>query len=240
MVTARDEMSTLFPFVTNGDGFYTDGSFVFHNDFAYNGGYGAELIGTLGPLKQWLTGSTWAVTDPAQTNFFRWVHEAFQPLIYRGAMMQMASGRYYTRTGDDHQAGHDIIASILRIAQFAPPADAAAFKSMVKEWLATDTARDFIATQPPPYNVWAQAVWNDPNVVRRGELVGHYTFSQMDRVVHLRPGWGFGLAMTSSRIANYESIRSENLHGWYTGDGMTSLYLSDLDHYADGYWPGTR
>lgn len=240
ILIASAALSDVFPYVTAGDGFHADGSFVFHDVFAYNGGYGAELIGTLGPLKQWLNSSTWQVTDPAQTNLFRWVHEAFQPLIYRGAMMQMVSGRYYTRHGDDHLAGHDIIASILRLAQIAPPADAAAFKSMVKEWLAADTARDFIATQPPPYNVWAQAVWNDPNIVRRGELVGHYTFPQMDRAAHLRPGWGFGLSMASSRIGNYESIRGENLRGWYTGEGMTYLYLSDLDHYADGFWPGVN
>ena len=36
---------------------------------------------------------------------------------------------------------------------------------------------------------------------------------------------------------NYESINGENLKGWYTGDGMTYLYNSDLSQFADGFWP---
>ena len=43
----------------------------------------------------------------------------------------------------------------------------------------------------------------------------------MDRVVAQRNGFGFGISMSSSRIANYESINSGNLHGWHQGDGMT-------------------
>ena len=236
LASGRQALSDVFPYVNAGDGFYSDGSFVFHTVHPYNGGYGAELIGTLGPLKQWLAGSSWEVNDPAQTNVFRWIYDSFQPFIYRGARMQMVSGRYYSRAGDDHFAGHDVIASILRIAQYAPASDAAYFKSMVKSWILTDTFRDFIATQPPPYNVWAQAVLNDASVVPQAEWVGHLQFPHMDRAVHLRPGWGFGLAMSSSRIGNYESIRGENLHGWYTGEGMTFLYGNDLNHYADGFW----
>jgi hyaluronate lyase len=43
--------------------------------------------------------------------------------------------------------------------------------------------------------------------------------------------------MSSSRIGNFESISTENLRGWYTADGMTYLYNSDLLQYNDGFWP---
>ena len=60
----------------------------------------------------------------------------------------------------------------------------------------------------------------------------------MDRVVALRSGFGFGLSMSSSRIANYESINGGNLHGWFTGDGMTYLYLGNTDTQFNGdFWP---
>ena len=172
-----------------------------------------------------------------RTNLFRWIHEACAPFIYKGAMMQMVSGRYYTRDGDDHVDGNDVLAAILRVTQFAPPADAAAYKSLAKYVMQADTRQSFIASQPPPYNVWATQVMNDTNVAPTAELVGHRQFPQMDRVVHRRPGWGFGLAMSSSRISNYESIRGENLHGWYTADGLTYLYNGDLGHYSDNFWP---
>ena len=42
--------------------------------------------------------------------------------------------------------------------------------------------------------------------------------------------------MASSRVANYESTRGENLKGWFTGEGVTYLYNDDLTHYSDNYW----
>ncbi|MDB6031379.1 MAG: hyaluronate lyase [Verrucomicrobiales bacterium] len=234
---AGQALSDVFQYSTAGDGFYPDGSFIFHNEFAYNGGYGSQLLQTIAPLMQWLKGSSWEITDPNQANVYCWVYDSFQPFIYQGGLMQMVSGRYYTRSGDDHTDGHDLIAAILQVAQFAPTNDARAFKAMAKAWIQGDTYRNFISTQFPPFNIWAQTVLNDPSISPTPGLVRHYQFPQMDRVLHCRPGWAFGVSMSSSRVANYESIRGENLRGWYTGDGMTWLYTPEENYYADGFWP---
>ena len=67
---------------------------------------------------------------------------------------------------------------------------------------------------------------------------GQYQFAGMDRVVAWRSNFCFGLSMSSSRIANYESINGENLHGWFTGDGMTYLYLGNPDtQFTGDFWP---
>jgi hyaluronate lyase len=58
----------------------------------------------------------------------------------------------------------------------------------------------------------------------------------MDRVIHLGAGHGFGLAMCSTRVGNFESINGENLRGWFTGDGQTTIYNGDLNAFADSYW----
>ncbi|MCX6853999.1 MAG: polysaccharide lyase beta-sandwich domain-containing protein, partial [Verrucomicrobia bacterium] len=81
----------------------------------------------------------------------------------------------------------------------------------------------------------AKSLMNDSGFAPRGELVTHYTFSEMDRVIHLGPGHGFGLTMCSTRIANFESINGENLRGWFTGDGQTTLYNGDLNAFSDSY-----
>jgi hyaluronate lyase len=65
-----------------------------------------------------------------------------------------------------------------------------------------------------------------------------YQFAGMDRVVAWRSNFCFGLSMSSSRIANYESINGENLHGWFTGDGMTYLYLGNTEtQFTGDFWP---
>ena len=51
------------------------------------------------------------------------------------------------------------------------------------------------------------------------------------------PGFALGIAMSSNRIENYETINGENLCAWYTGDGMTYLYDNDLAQYSDSFWP---
>jgi len=67
---------------------------------------------------------------------------------------------------------------------------------------------------------------------------GQYQFAGMDRVVAWRSNFCFGLSMSSSRIANYESINGENLHGWFTGDGMTYLYLGNTEtQFTGDFWP---
>lgn len=238
LVLTRNAFSDVFPYVTSGDGFYPDGSFIQHTYHPYTAGYGDGLLANMAPVLSWLSGSTWAVTDPAQTNLYRWVFNSYQPIIYRGAAWDFVRGRGVSRDSSSPQStGHSIMDSILQIAQFAPADDAARMKSMVKYWAQSDTVRDFVAGRGLPTLMLAKQLIADTNVTPRGELIGHYTFGSMDRVVHLGRGYGLGLSMCSSRIANFESINDENLHGWFTGDGMTVLYNTDLNQYGDSYWP---
>jgi len=245
IASASASLSEVFPYVTSSDGFYTDGSFVQHGIFAYTGSYGSSLISELAPLLQMLTGSPWAVTDPNLQNVYQWVSNTYQPVIYNGEMMDMVRGRAIAREDETDQIiGQQAIAAILQIAQFAPSSNAATFDDMADYWVQTDTTLDFLTNAGlSTINagltgiVQAEALMSNANVVSRGPLVGHYTFGSMDRVVHLRPSFGFGISMSSSRIANYESINTENLHGWYTGDGMTYLYNSDQTQFSDSFWP---
>lgn len=238
LLLARDAFSAVFPYVTSGDGFYTDGSFIQHTYHPYTDGYGASLLANMVPVLSWLSGSTWAVTDPAQGNVYRWVYDAYEPIIYRGAAWDFLRGRGITRSSSTAQAvGHGIIDSILQITQFAPAADAARMKSMIKYWAQNDPVRDFVSGRPLPTLPLAKQLMADAGVLPRGELIGHYSFAGMDRVVHLGKGYGFGVSMCSSRIANFESFSGENLRGWFQGDGRTLLYNADLNQYGDAYWP---
>jgi len=235
---ARDSLATVFPFVTRGDGFYADGSFIQHGQHPYTGGYGTALMAELGNLLYLLGDTPYAVSDPGLANIWASVYDAYEPIIFRGALMDMMRGREISRSGtQDHAAGHAAIRAILTLAQAAPSADAAAFKSMVKGWITRDTVRDFLTTAPLNALLLARSVLDDPTIPPRAELTGHRQYAHMDRVVHCRPGWALGIAMSSERIFTYESINGENLHGWHTGDGMTYLYNGDLTQFSEDFWP---
>lgn len=238
VAAGRDGLSALFPYVTTGDGFYSDGSFVQHNYYAYNGGYGASLLSGIADLMYLLDGSTWDVTDPNSAHVIEWVYDAYEPFIYKGNLMDMVRGRETSRFGaQDDAAAVSVLASITRLSDVAPAADATAFKSMIKAWLSVDADKTFLSKVPVDLIVSAKEILGDGSVPVRDELVTNRQFTGMDRTVHLRPGYGFGISMASSRIGGYEAINSENAKGWHTGDGMTYLYNNDLSQFNDGFWP---
>ncbi|MEV7692227.1 polysaccharide lyase family 8 super-sandwich domain-containing protein [Microbacterium sp. NPDC089189] len=238
VAAGRDGLSALFPYVTSGDGFYADGSFVQHNYYAYNGGYGASLLSGIADLMYLLDGSTWEVTDPSSANVFEWIYDAYEPFIYNGNLMDMVRGREMSRFGaQDDDAAVPVLASIVRLSDIAEPADAAAFTSMITSWLSVDSDKTFLSNVSVDLIVSAKSILSDSSVPPRDELVTNRQFTGMDRTVHLRPGYGFGISMASSRIAAYEAINAENVKGWHTGDGMTYLYNNDLSQFNDDFWP---
>lgn len=238
LAATRDGLSQIFDYVTSGDGFYEDGSFIQHTRFPYTGGYGLPLIKAMSDLLNLLQGTTWQVTDPDLVNVWRWVYDAYRPLIYKGAMMDNVRGREISREyTQDHDAGHAAIQSILQLARIAPPQEAADFKSMVKAWVEQDTYQSFYESATVPMVAHAKSIAADASVAPADELLLYKQYSGMDRAVQLRPGYGFGLAMYSSRISTYEAINNENHRGWYTSAGVTNLYNGDLGQYSDGYWP---
>ncbi|MBL8179431.1 MAG: polysaccharide lyase 8 family protein [Bryobacterales bacterium] len=235
---SSDALDPVFAYVVSGDGFYEDGSFIQHGRHPYTGGYGKSLLADLADLLYLLNGSAWEFRQPSRDNLYRWIFESFEPVLYRGAMMDMVRGREVSRSGStDHAVGHATAASILRVSQFAPAELAASMRSMLKAFYLSDDSRDWAAGRSMEEIMAIRQLLNDSAVERRGELTGSWVFASMDRIVHLRPGWGFGIAMHSSRVYNFESINSENLRAWHTADGMTFLFNSDLTQYTDNYWP---
>ena len=240
LASAQSAFSSLFQYVTSGDGFYADGSFIQHTHHPYNGSYGLVVINDVSLVLPWLIGSPWQCTDPAQTNVLQWVYNAYQPFPYCGAMMDMTRGRAVSRySNQDHTAGASIMEWLLTLAvsPFPGTNDAARMKSMVKHWAQVDTFRSFTNNVPLQIMAPTEQLMADPTTPPASELLGHRSFASMDQAVHLRPGWGFALSMSSSRVYNYESINSENLHGWFQGDGMTYLYNGDLSQFSDDFWP---
>lgn len=103
IATGLNGISRALTYVTSGDGFYRDGSFIQHNYYSYNGGYGKAMLSDLSKIVVLLDGSTWAVTDANLQNMYNWVYDAYEPLIYKGSMMEMTRGREISRS---YQDGH--------------------------------------------------------------------------------------------------------------------------------------
>ena len=235
-------LATTYPDVTTSDGFYGDGSFVQHNEFAYTGSYGMTLLVRTSELLFLLNGTSQAQTQASWSRFKDRVYQSFEPLMYKGAIMDMVLGRGMSRSyAQGHAVGNQITAAIALLSYISPTADNTAFSSMVKYWAQVDTARSIYAYDPTSklsiYNIHLIVDIVASSVAPRSEIYLNSQFPAMDRVVHRRPNFTMAIAQCSNKIADYESINSENLRGWYTGSGMVYLYNSDLGHYQNDFWP---
>ena len=198
---------SVFTPVSSGDGWYADYSFIYHYNIAYTGSYGQELMENISILVKLLDGSTWEITDPEVSNLYGWITNGFAPLMYRGAFMDMARGRAIASSSSDESKVGAKVIANIRSIATFAPTD--------------------IATQ-------LLAFADSPQV-----SAGQYHFPSMDRVAAHRNGFSFGLSMSSTRVGGYEinTTSPTNLKGWYTGAGVTYLYLGNPDtQYMDTYW----
>ncbi|WP_030621786.1 polysaccharide lyase 8 family protein [Streptomyces fulvoviolaceus] len=247
---ARDALSPVFPYVTQGDGLYADGSFVQHTQVAYSGTYGQVMLDGLGRLFALLAGSDWAVTDPHRQIILDSVEHAYAPLVHDGLVMDSVNGRAisrgYLKSDDrhvmrsDHFHGQGIIAAMALLAQGASAAERDRWHGRIKGWIERDTVTPILTA--PQFGVAdlarLQAVADSP-LPATPEPSEHRLFAAMDRAVHRRPAFTANLSMASDRISYYECGNGENPRGWHTGAGMLHWWASGApsDQYTDWYWP---
>ncbi|NQX59788.1 polysaccharide lyase family 8 super-sandwich domain-containing protein [Paenibacillus qinlingensis] len=238
LIQARDGLTPLFDYVTTGDGFYEDGSFIQHSKVAYTGSYGEVLISGMGNLLLLLNGSTWQPVVPEIEHVYRWIREGYAPVMYKGQILDMTRGRAIVREGlDAYGSAKNILLGMSRIAQTASEERAAYLKSFIKYHFQFLLARGLTYSQLPLDLADTIKEWiEDPAIQPIVELPEHFEMNAMARSVHVGNGYLFGVSKSSKRIVTYELTNGENAKGWYTGDGMTYLYNNDLSQYTNHYW----
>jgi hyaluronate lyase len=246
----------VFPYVTNGDGFYTDGSFVFHSQsnsagvnppyyggHAYNSGYGMTLLSVTPPTMQLLSGSSWDMTNPASstyasawTNLIPWVYNSFWPDVYNGGALLITDGRQRVYANPAFAHGEVVMEAFLRISTFVDATNAAKMQSIVKFWAQTNTVEPFLKNCSLSVLPAAEILMTNTNIAPAQALVGNFLFPCMDCAVQFTTNWCLAIAGYSTRMFDYESINGDNLWGWHQCDGLTTLDNADQSQYNGGYW----
>ncbi|MEW1928518.1 polysaccharide lyase 8 family protein [Streptomyces sp. NPDC088360] len=248
---ARDALSPVFPYVSTGDGLYTDGSFIQHTTVPYTGSYGSVMLGGLGMLFSLLRGSSWEVTDAKKQIVFDAVEKAWAPFIFNGLVMDGVAGRAISRglsasdakkiQADDHRRGHPIMSAVVLLGQGASAAENARWRGLVKGWMRRDYYSPPLGDSSLGLTSLARlaGVEADASVTAIAEPTGHRLFPNMARATHRRPGWAASISMADPRITYYETGNGENLRGWHTGSGMLYWWGDTYANgqYSDAFWP---
>ena len=238
--TAISALQTVLPYVTEGEGFYRDGSFISHTNVAYTGAYGNVLIEGLSQLLTVIQPTSYAISEEDLSNVYEWLENAFQPILYKGSLMDMTRGRSMSRSAlQDHQAAVEVLRAMLRIAEISTAEKQLALKQVVKYHLLADSYFDYVASAGSFRDIsLVQNLLSNPEIAGRQPVSYLRNFAHMDKIAYYNSekDFAFGISLHSKRTQNYEDMNNENRRGWYTGDGMTYLYNDDLSHYSDDYW----
>lgn len=238
---AQQAFSQVLPYVTQGDGFYIDGSCIQHTNLAYTGGYGSTLLNGMNKIIYLVEDSSWAIADPQLVNVYRWILDGYRPLFAYGGIMDMVSGRAVARPSrSDQTAGRGILIPVVHLYQTAPDDMKEAIGSFAKsqiryglrynpEYLDDLSIADVAAFK---------ALLNNPSIPEEdGDKEYHKIFGAMDKVVHHTESFTLGISMYSGRTGSFEYGNGENLKGWHMSDGALYLYNGDQSQFAADYWP---
>ena len=238
VIKMQTAVEDVYLYVDNGrnrgEGFYTDGSYVFHGSHPMNGTYGLEQFQLTGPFVAMFAGTPFEITTPQVDNVTQWVFDAFNPLVYRGAMFRMVKGRYPRGM---HTTGKNYLSAVLDAMDVFSADDQKTLKSLIKAQVLEDTGVNFYTALTLPQVLKLVKIMNDESIAADAGKYMNHVYNNEDKVVHQRGNFALGLSMSSERIFGWESINMCNMNGWYLGDGMTEYYTADNpEQSSDAYW----
>jgi len=214
-----------------GNGYYSDGTFIYHNDTPYNGGYGQDGMAYNVNGIVALNDSPWELPNDKLISYFvEIIKEGYDPIVVNGYSMSMMMGRNITRSRMERKKACELARTIAMVIDIIEEPHKTEFKSMIKSWFVN--GQDWQSS----INSDVRAILRDESVPVREPLFLNKVYHYGDRIVHRRGAWSMGISMSSSRIKMYEGINNENKKGWYTGSGVTYLYNNDESYYDNDYW----
>lgn len=237
MLSIMEDLKTTLEIRDEGDvGIRSDYTCIFHQHFPYNGMYGVgTILERTGRIVAILEGTPFELDTAHKNNLCQFFYNVFGPIMYKGGAMAAFNGRSPEKEGEIGAPVITIAASGIQSSCFDKD-DEVRLKEMIRRHT-TDETLPFIVPKLSidQANAVAQILTEDtkkPKSYTRTKV-----YAQGDRVVQHRNGYAFAISMSSSRIANYESICNCNQTGWYTSDGMVYMYVDgDINQYRKPYW----
>ena len=132
---ASEDIVGVFDYVTSGDGFYKDGSYLQHGMVAYTGSYGNVLIEKISNIMFLLEKTPWSIKSESKDNVYKWIFESFNPIIYKGYVMDMVRGRAISRyNANGYLQASGIIEGMIKIGMISDGDKASEINALVKKW----------------------------------------------------------------------------------------------------------
>ena len=217
IICGRDGIEDTYMYadggVNDGQGFYRDGSYVFHTRHAQNGVYGIEHLMNAVQFANILDGTEFAMNSERKELLYGWLRRSFIPFYRNGEFMSVIKGRYPEVTTSFGLL--DAILSLYEMGDREQKRETAALLRYAVEqhplFENGECAAFFGSLTLRKYLLYREAMAEKTEAAPIP--MGVKVFNQMDRVVEHGERYAFALAMSSSRIYNYECINHRNMDG---------------------------
>lgn len=224
-------MQTVFGYVTYGDGFYEDGSFIQHTNSPYIGGYGSNYLYQIVDFFFVFANSPLALSDKHTDMVFHQFFSAFTPFMYKGIMQKCVCGRGVLGDG----LALVQMTSMMKMIPLATEQQKTALFALIREYHdENERFREKFPQQIPfvgvPY--YESLLATHPGKVAPFSRV----YGGMDRAVSRHDKYCATLSFSSSRICRYESINGQNPSGWYQNEGSLCVVTDDLFAYDGDFY----
>ncbi len=235
LAISRDAMDVCCEYVEKGDGFYSDGSFIQHDNIAYTGSYGPIMLEALSRIVISVADTCFRFDDEFIASQYSWAVDSYVPLMFHGAFHGHVRGRSITRTSTDVGLGLTAVNGMIRMTKYMTnDDDIKNIQSILKEYYQYNEKTYRSSLGPYELKILDEIV-SDDSIAARTDYEFAKVFARMDRPVAQTADYGVGISLSSSRIAKYESFHDENTNGWYTGDGMLYIYTT-VNDFEPAYW----
>ena len=228
--------------VNDGQGFYRDGSYIFHTLHPMNFTYGIEQFAKLIDFAAILAGSEFELKEEHTALLYTWLYNTYVPFCRNGEVFRSVMGRH--PAGTDNLA-RGFIMHIVRLYGLSAEDKKQELADLIK-MLTDESPMNAEGNRTILYSAFtlndyltfceAYARGKDAEAVK-AKRAGFRAYNCMDRAVQHKDNYSFSLSISSSRIYNYECINHENMTGWYHGDGMLNL-ISSPHKYDSNFWKG--
>ena len=220
----------------NKDGFYHDGSMIFHTHFPYNMGYGMSYAVLVYEFLEMTKDTPFDMRNIyGFDNVYDFCTENLLPFITHNQTMKMVHGRA------EALADSAMLRLCAYIANNAPEEKRREISLKIKGILngrsLSAGSKQYIINIPmlnsmkKKFDTYISAL---PDAVP--EVNVSKVYYNQDQVVHTREDFTAALSMSSTRIAKYESLLNGNNTGWYLGDGMLYVYTDNDKQYNTTYF----
>ena len=228
---AIGECDNLFMLCDNGEndgqGFYSDGTYIFHTKHTMNGTYGFEFLSKAINFAILFKGSEFELSETKERMLVDWFLDGIIPFVDYGVFLRMVCGRVPQQV---EKIGKDAVVLAMSVMEIANEDKKKKIADFVNEQLKYIPVDSVVESLNSKYISELERIKEDYHIDGYSNI---YYFG--DKVVHKRDGYTFAISMSSSRIYNYECINNLNMNGWYISDGMTCLY-NENNRFTGDYW----